>query len=129
MTVTAMYRPPRIASRTVSITRRARGRGASKRVTVQANGEVDASNAKQFSDAVCQAAFGAAAVSVDLTDIGFMALDGVAALHAINAYMMQSGASWCVNPGDAVARVLRLCDPEGLIPLDDGDAQRLVEPA
>ena len=130
MTVAAIYDPPRIPSRAVTVNRRGRGRAVLKQVTVDARGEVDASNAKQFSDAVCDAAVGAARVTVDLTDIGFMALDGIAALHAINARMMQAGASWLVLPGDATARVLRLCDPEGLIPTAPaGCGLRLVESA
>ena len=46
-----------------------------------------------------------------------MALDGVASLHAINAHMARDDVSWHAVAGDAVSRVLRLCDPEQLIPV------------
>ncbi|MCT7657291.1 STAS domain-containing protein [Mycobacterium deserti] len=107
------------------------GRGTSKQVTIRARGEVDASNAKQFADAVCHAAAGDNRITVDLSDVGFMALDGVAALHAVNARMMHADSSWYVVPSDAVSRVLRLCDPEGLIPVapTTRPTLRLVEPA
>jgi anti-anti-sigma factor len=117
MTVAAIYHPPRIPTRAVSITSQTQGRGARKHLIVHAAGEVDASNAKRFADAVCHAATGRGRVIVDLTDIEFMALDGVAALHAINARMMHGGATWYAVPGDAVSRVLQLCDPEALIPV------------
>jgi anti-anti-sigma factor len=131
MTVASIYRPPRIPTRAVSVTRRERGRGASKHVTVRVAGEVDASNAKRFADAVCQAAGGAGRITVDLTALDFMALDGVAALHAINARMMSAGTVWQTVPSDAVSRVLRLCDPEHLIPVGPSAQPllRLVTPA
>ena len=53
---------------------------------------------------------------LDLTGVDFMAVDGMSALHAINAHLLRGGVQWCVVASPAVTRVLGLCDPEGLIP-------------
>jgi hypothetical protein len=98
---------------------------------------VDAANAKRFADAVCEAAAGGRRLTVDLSELEFMALDGVASLHAINARMARDDVSWHAVPGDAVSRVLRLCDPEQLIPVEASQdcrrhnrpSLRLVAPA
>jgi hypothetical protein len=52
-------------------------------------------------------------------------------LHAINARMMSAGTVWQTVPSDAVSRVLRLCDPEHLIPVGPSAQPllRLVTPA
>jgi anti-anti-sigma factor len=93
------------------------GRGASRRTTVTVCGEVDAANAKEFAVAVYEAIPAAArSVVLDLTDLDFIAVDGIAALHAINAHLTRNGATWHVVPSRAASRVLDLCDPVGLIP-------------
>jgi anti-anti-sigma factor len=83
---------------------------------VVVRGEVDAANAKEFALAVCERLPNAGAVILDLTGLEFIAVDGIAALHAINAHLTRNGATWHTVPSRAVQRVLDLCDPEGLIP-------------
>jgi anti-anti-sigma factor len=108
-------RPP-IASRVAAVGS-TRGRGTSRRTTVRVCGEVDAANAKEFAVAVYEAIPPAArSVTLDLTDLDFIAVDGIAALHAINAHLTRGGATWHVVPSRAVSRILDLCDPVGLIP-------------
>ncbi|MFG1930572.1 STAS domain-containing protein [Mycobacterium sp. NPDC048908] len=86
-------------------------------VSVSVRGEVDTHNGKEFAVAVCDAASRADHVTVDLSELGFMAIDGVAALHAINAQLSRASTPWRLVPGAAASRVLELCDPEGLIPV------------
>ncbi|MEV3905194.1 STAS domain-containing protein [Mycobacterium sp. NPDC050551] len=108
-------RPP-IASRLTAVGS-TRGRGTSRRTTVRVRGEVDAANAKEFAVAVYEAIPPAArSVTLDLSDLDFIAVDGIAALHAINAHLTRGGATWHVVPSRAVSRILDLCDPVGLIP-------------
>ena len=79
-------RPP-IASRVAAVGS-TRGRGTSRRTTVRVCGEVDAANAKEFAVAVYEAIPPAArSVTLDLSDLDFIAVDGIAALHAINAHL------------------------------------------
>ncbi|WP_157897692.1 STAS domain-containing protein [Mycolicibacterium rutilum] len=86
-------------------------------MTVFADGEIDAANAKEFAVAVCDAVAGAERVTLDLSGLEFIAIDGVAALHAINAHLTRAGVPWCVLPGPAASRVLGICDREHVIPL------------
>jgi anti-anti-sigma factor len=85
--------------------------------TVAVSGEVDAANAKEFAVTVGELAAGADRLTLDLTGLGFIALDGCAALHSINTQMMRAGTEWQVLPGAAVRRLLALCDRERLIPV------------
>lgn len=61
--------------------------------------------------------FGRGQVTLDLSHLDFFALDGVTALHALNAHLLRAEVPWCLLAGAAVSRVLMLCDPEKLIPL------------
>lgn len=129
MTITPLHghsRPHRRATRSerLSITTRSWGRKADRHIAVSVFGEVDACNAKEFAVAVCEAAAGHAAVVVDLSALSFLAVDGIAGLHAINAQLIRHDVTWTVVPGRPVARLLDLCDPEGVIPR----AQTVVEP-
>jgi len=88
--------------------------------TVSVYGEVDAANAKHLAVSVCAAVGRHRNVMLDLTGLDFLAVDGIAALHAINAHMARAGGTWSVTPGPAAMRVLDLCDPEQLIPRPAG---------
>ena len=103
-------------------------------LSVTALGEVDAGNAKRFADQVCAAIAGAGgtlrAITVDLSGLAFFAVDGCAALHAVNALVMRLGAAWSVVPGPEVSRVLQLCDPVCLIPVTrPHEVRQLATPA
>lgn len=135
MTVAAIHQLHRPSRRHLSVA--SRGRAPEKHVTVAVRGEVDACNAKDFAIAVCEAVVGAERVTLDLSQLEFIAFDGVAALHAVNAHLSRADVPWCVLPGAAVSRVLDLCDPEQVIPLAQPNHRsrrnrpslRLVEPA
>jgi hypothetical protein len=86
-------------------------------LTVRVRGDVDAANAKDFADAVLALVDGDRRVTLDLVELGFLAIDGVAALHAVNARLAHADVPWTVLPGEAALRVLRLCDPESVIPV------------
>lgn len=133
MSVATIQRPLSRSRRRLSVTSIPRAR---KHATVCVGGEIDASNAKDFAVAVCAAVVDARRVTLDLSELEFIAIDGVAALHAVNAHLTRADVPWCVLPGSAVSRVLELCDPERLIPLVQPDhwlrrnraSLRLVEP-
>ncbi len=118
-----------IAPKSLAVSCRTEGRGAGKQATVSVCGEVDAANAKQFAHSVREAAGGAATLVLDLTDIHFMAFDGASALYAISAHLAREDVTWCVVPSPSVARVVKLCDPEGLIPLEEMASVRGVKRA
>nr|WP_194946113.1 STAS domain-containing protein [Mycolicibacterium malmesburyense] len=91
--------------------------GGPNHIVVSVRGEVDAFNATKFATLVGAAMTDAQRVTLDLSGLGFFAIDGVTALHALNARLLRAGVVWCVVPGLVASRVLALCDPEGLIPL------------
>ncbi len=100
------------------------GPGRSAHTVVSARGDIDASNAKEFAVAVCELAGVNGTVTLDLSALNFLAVDGFAALHAVNAHLTRAGVFWAVLPGPAVRRVLQLCDPAGVIPVST-DGPRL----
>lgn len=95
-------------------------RDCGREATVSVCGEVDAANAKQFAHVIREAAGSSSGIVLDLSEVPFMAFDGVSALYAMSAHLLREGAKWCVVASPAVSRVLKLCDPEGLIPLAAG---------
>lgn len=101
--------------------------GVTSQRVISALGDIDAGNAKSFADQVCALVADDRHVFVDLSGLGFFAVDGGTALHAINAVVMRRGAAWSVIPSRGVSRVLGLCDPACLIPL--ADAEALAQPA
>jgi anti-anti-sigma factor len=114
----------------LALSTRSWGRAPRKQICVSVRGEVDAANAKDFAVAVCEAAAGHSGVEVDLRNLGFLAVDGIAALHAINAQFVRHDVTWAVIPGRAVSRLLALCDPEGVIPrADTAQDTSAAEPA
>lgn len=105
-----------IGSTALRVDSRTRGRGRTAHTTVSVSGDIDTVNAAEFAATVRDAACGCSGLVLDLTEVDFMAVDGMSALHAINAQALRGGVEWCVVASPAVARVLGLCDPEGLIP-------------
>ncbi|OBF30257.1 hypothetical protein A5724_23850 [Mycobacterium sp. ACS1612] len=104
--------PHATRSRRLTVT----SRSAGSDVIASVRGEVDSYNGKQFAAAVCDAATTAGHLTLDLRGLDFMAIDSIAALHAINAHLSRTSTPWTVVAGAAVSRVLEMCDPEGLIP-------------
>ncbi|ORB29473.1 STAS domain-containing protein [Mycolicibacterium parafortuitum] len=118
-----------IASTSLVLSCRTEGLDADRHTTVSVGGEIDAHNAKQFAHLVREAAAGSAALVLDLTEVNFLAFDGASALYAISAHLAREDIGWCVVPSPAVTRVVKLCDPEGLIPLREIPSVRGVKPA
>ena len=88
------------------------------------SGEIDSVDAAEFAATVRDAAGRRGGLILDLTQVDFMAVDGVSALHAINAHLLRNGVEWCIVASPSVIRVLELCDPEGLIPVARIEALR-----
>lgn len=86
-------------------------------VVVNAHGELDASNANQLADYVQRCTAHANSVVVNLTGLEFFGTAGFSALHTINVRCAGADVRWTVVPGAAVSRLLRICDPDGTLPL------------
>ncbi|QEN11898.1 STAS domain-containing protein [Mycolicibacterium sp. ELW1] len=84
-------------------------------VLIAAAGEVDASNAGDLLGYVEDNVSGYQQLVIDLSKLDFFATDGFSALHTLTVRCSRRGIDWVLVPGPAVARVLRVCDPEGLV--------------
>jgi anti-anti-sigma factor len=86
-------------------------------VLITAEGEIDAANAEDFAAYVVGQTVDLDRLVVDLSNIEFLGIQGFSALHAINVRVAATGARWAMCTGPAVARVLRICDPAGALPV------------
>jgi anti-anti-sigma factor len=91
-------------------------------VTVTVEGEIDASNSRELADYVQRHIAGCRHVVIDLRLIDFLGTAGFAALHNINVICSGSDATWVLQAGRQVRRLLAICDPEGVLPLEKSQA-------
>jgi anti-anti-sigma factor len=85
--------------------------------TIRARGDLDAANADQFSDFVANCAQHFPKLTLDLSAVDFIATAGFSALHRINVACSAADVQWAMVPSLAVARLLRICDPDGVLPV------------
>jgi anti-anti-sigma factor len=86
-------------------------------VVITAEGEIDASNARDLAAYAESHAAHSTQLILDLTRLKFFGTAGFTALHTVNVSCCRDGAEWLLVPGHEVSRLLRLADPQGVIPL------------
>ena len=59
------------------------------------------------------------ALLLDLTNLEFFGIAGFSALHRISVSCARAGIGWALVPSAAVSLLLRICDPDGLLPAVD----------
>lgn len=91
-------------------------------------GELDAANADQLVAYVQQSASRSRRIILDLRGLKFIGTAGFSALHRINVKCSGAQMSWAMAPSPAVARLLRVCDPDGTLPVTTQQAEPLLEP-
>ncbi len=84
---------------------------------VVAEGEIDAANAEAMGDYAVRAAHRGHRLLLDFSKVKFFGTAGFSALHHMNVRCAEAGVQWVMLPSPAVARVLRICDPEGVLPV------------
>ncbi|OBJ63007.1 STAS domain-containing protein [Mycobacterium sp. 1423905.2] len=84
---------------------------------ITANGELDAANADQFADYVQHCAKFCKHIVLDLRGVDFIGTAGFSALHRINVVCSAANAHWAMVPSREVSRLLRVCDPDGALPI------------
>jgi len=85
---------------------------------VSAHGDIDTTNAQiltKYSLDLAQCC----GLVLDLTCLDFFGAAGFSALHRIAVSCAGAEIEWALVPGAAVSRVLRICDPDGLLPTVD----------
>ncbi|MCI4673958.1 STAS domain-containing protein [Candidatus Mycolicibacterium alkanivorans] len=86
-------------------------------VLVVALGEIDAANSAELRSFVEDHVAGYQQLVLDLSRLDFFGTDGFSALHAVNVRCSRRGIDWVMVPGPEVSRALRVCDPEGSLPI------------
>jgi len=86
-------------------------------ISVTATGELDAHNARSLARYVETVLDGKRRLIVDLRGLTFCAIQGFSALHYVNVTCSRRDVNWVVVPGVEVDRILRICDPEGGLPV------------
>jgi anti-anti-sigma factor len=105
-------------------TRLAHRRLRSSVAVISAHGHIDASNADTLTEYTLGHLMRCRGLILDLRDVDFFGTEGFSALHRVAVCCADPGIGWAVVPSAAVSRVLRIGDPQGLLP-----AARTVEAA
>lgn len=88
-------------------------------VIVSACGDIDGTNAGALTDYAAVETVRCRGMIVDLSGLEFFGTEGFVAMHRISVSCARAAIGWVVVPGAAVSRLLRICDPQGLLPTDD----------
>ena len=83
---------------------------------ISAHGHIDASNADTLTEYTLGHLMRCRGVILDLRDLDFFGTEGFSALHRVSVCCADPGIGWAVVPSEAVSRVLRIGDPQGLLP-------------
>ncbi len=84
-----------------------------------ARGEIDQANAHTLAEYSLACLARRSGLILDLTELEFFGAAGFSALHRISLSCTHAGINWALVPGFAVSRLLRICDPDGLLPSVD----------
>ncbi|WAC90552.1 STAS domain-containing protein [Mycobacterium sp. Aquia_213] len=95
---------------------------------ITVDGELDAANSDQLASYVERNARRARRVILDLRELDFIGTAGFSALHRINVVCSGAQVNWAMVPSPAVRRLLRVCDPDGTLPVTTPGAEPLLEP-
>lgn len=95
---------------------------------VTVDGELDAANADQLAAYVRNAIGRSRRVILDLRGLKFIGTAGFSALHRINVVCSGAQVDWAMAPSPPVARLLRICDPDGTLPVTTAAAEPLLGP-
>lgn len=85
-------------------------------VLVTAHGEIDAATAPVLAENIERNLPGYRQLVLDLSRLEFFGTAGYSVLHQVHNRCAYSGMDWVLVPGSEVERLLRVCDPDGLLP-------------
>jgi anti-anti-sigma factor len=100
--------------------------GASGSV-ITVDGELDAANSDQLAAYVQRNVRRSRRVILDLRGLEFIGTAGFSALHRINVACSGAQIHWAMVPSPAVSRLLRICDPDGTLPVTTPRAGQLLK--
>lgn len=85
-------------------------------VLVTAFGDIDASSAATLSENIERHLSGYRQLILDLSRLEFFGTAGYSVLHRVYSRCIRAGVDWVLVPGPEVERLLRVCDPDGILP-------------
>jgi anti-anti-sigma factor len=88
-------------------------------VVISARGDIDTTNAHTLTGYLLAHLARCRALILDLTRLEFFGVAGFSALHRTSVSCASAGRDWALVPGAAVSLVLRICDPDSLLPTAD----------
>ncbi len=97
-------------------TRLAHRRLNSSVAVISARGHIDASNADTLTEYTLGQLTGCHGLIVDLSGVDFFAIEGFSALHRVSVCCAHPGIGWALVTSEPVSRVLKIGDPQGLLP-------------
>ncbi len=83
---------------------------------ISASGQIDASNADTVTEYALGHLMRCRGVILDLRSLDFFGTEGFSALHRVAVCCARASVVWAVVSGEAASRVLRIGDPQGLLP-------------
>lgn len=90
---------------------------SSGRVHVGVRGEIDATNRHEFGRFIARHTRVSKQLVLDLSGVDFFGSQGFTALYYVNVQCARRDVDWLIVGGRAVTRILRICDPDGQLPL------------
>lgn len=87
------------------------------RIHIDAQGEIDAVNGRAFGRYVERHTGASRQLILDLRSVGFFGSQGFTALYYVSVHCARSDVDWIIIDSPAVRRVLRICDPDGELPV------------
>ena len=103
-------------------------RWSSSGTVITVNGELDAANADQLAAYVHRSVRRSTRVILDLRGLEFIGTAGFSVLHRINVACSGAQVQWVMVTSPAVSRLLRICDPDGALPVTTPRAEPLLKP-
>ncbi len=91
-------------------------RSHSGAIVMAATGELDASNFHHLTDYAHSWLSAGRPLVVDLSKLDFLGAQGIRCLFEIAEECERNGIDWALVPGQAVTRLLRICDKEERLP-------------
>ena len=85
-------------------------------VLVSGFGDIDAASATQLSEDIERHLDGYRQLVLDLSGLAFFGTAGYSVLHRVHSRCLRTGIDWVLVPGKEVERLLRVCDPDGILP-------------
>jgi len=85
-------------------------------VLVAAYGDIDAASATQLSESIELHTDGYRQLVLDLSRLTFFGTAGYSVLHRVHSRCLRAAVEWVLVPGKEVERLLRVCDPDRILP-------------